>query len=251
MQNLPGGGRPPPVPPGWVAEWNGQYRAWYYVNLSTNVSQWEAPNPASSPPPPGPPPHLSGDAALAAKLQAEEDARAHRYSQPPPSQQGHGMPPPYSPSPNSQGHGGGYQAPQQQQYAGSGYLQPGQYGHQQSHSPSPGMSPNPYGQHSPSPGPGVSPGPYGQQHDPRQQGYNQPGYFPGQQPPPNGAYGQYPQSPGNYGQQQPQGSGSSKASGGGLLGKLMGKTKIPGGASGSGKPPKNKKNKWARLRSHE
>lgn len=33
----------PILPRGWVAEWDNNYREWYYVNLSTGRSQWEKP----------------------------------------------------------------------------------------------------------------------------------------------------------------------------------------------------------------
>ncbi|PMD44479.1 hypothetical protein L207DRAFT_579420 [Hyaloscypha variabilis F] len=33
----------PPVPDGWKAEWSVQYNRWYYLNLSTDVSQWDCP----------------------------------------------------------------------------------------------------------------------------------------------------------------------------------------------------------------
>ncbi|RDA93785.1 hypothetical protein CP533_0231 [Ophiocordyceps camponoti-saundersi (nom. inval.)] len=113
-------GPPPPkapeVPAGWVARWNDQYKEWFYVNVYTKKSQWEKPTapvfPASENGPDDPPPgyepgsgpaptdtkknpyddhrstapHHAGpseddDAKLAAKLQAEEDARA-RYASP-------------------------------------------------------------------------------------------------------------------------------------------------------------------------
>ncbi|PFH62002.1 hypothetical protein XA68_15544 [Ophiocordyceps unilateralis] len=108
----------PEVPAGWVARWNDQYKEWFYVNVYTKKSQWEKPtapvlpageNAPDEPPPgyepgsgPAPTdikknpyedhhanpaaPHHAGpsedeDAKLAAKLQAEEDARA-RYASP-------------------------------------------------------------------------------------------------------------------------------------------------------------------------
>ncbi|PHH85953.1 hypothetical protein CDD83_10943 [Cordyceps sp. RAO-2017] len=109
-------GPPPPkapeVPAGWAARWNEQYKEWFYVNVYTKKSQWEKPTApvfpvgedAPNEPPPGyepghgpaptdtkknpyedrtagpKPPAASSaedeDAKLAAKLQAEEDARA-------------------------------------------------------------------------------------------------------------------------------------------------------------------------------
>ncbi|EKD21010.1 uncharacterized protein L3040_004627 [Drepanopeziza brunnea f. sp. 'multigermtubi'] len=103
----PSGPPPPKVPEGWKAQWNEQYSEWFYVNIYTKKSQWEKPTePVYAPPtdgaPAGPPPGYSGgsypqntdtkqnpyassmnsnpstesDAALAARLQAEEDQRA-------------------------------------------------------------------------------------------------------------------------------------------------------------------------------
>ncbi|KAF4969395.1 hypothetical protein FSARC_3377 [Fusarium sarcochroum] len=107
-------GPPPPkapeVPAGWAVRWNDQYKEWFYVNIYTKQSQWDKPTspvfPADDGAPGGPPPgyqqgnapvptdtkknpyedHLDHsamggpshdeDARLAAKLQAEEDARA-------------------------------------------------------------------------------------------------------------------------------------------------------------------------------
>ncbi|KHN98226.1 WW/Rsp5/WWP domain protein [Metarhizium album ARSEF 1941] len=119
----PPSGPPPPkapeVPAGWVARWNEQYKEWFYVNVYTKKSQWEKPTAPVFPvgenmpddPPPGYEPgngpaptdtkknpyeDRSGqdqnagssstqdeDAKLAAKLQAEEHARAHGGPTPP------------------------------------------------------------------------------------------------------------------------------------------------------------------------
>merc|ERR1711881_678055 len=101
----PCGPPPPKVPEGWKAQWNEQYSEWFYVNIYTKKSQWDKPTEPVYPPPsdgapPGAPPGYSGggqpqptdtkhnpyessmnpntesDAALAARLQAEEDQRA-------------------------------------------------------------------------------------------------------------------------------------------------------------------------------
>ncbi|KAH8714152.1 hypothetical protein BGZ61DRAFT_530819 [Ilyonectria robusta] len=111
----PPSGPPPPkapvVPEGWTARWNDQYKEWFYVNIHTKQSQWDKPTapayPAGNGAPDGPPPgyvhsdspapsdvkinpyddpvNRSGggssntedeDAKFAARLQAEEDARA-------------------------------------------------------------------------------------------------------------------------------------------------------------------------------
>lgn len=34
---------PPPVPEGWIAQWDGQGRRYYFVQLTTRASQWEVP----------------------------------------------------------------------------------------------------------------------------------------------------------------------------------------------------------------
>ncbi|KAK6891572.1 WW domain-containing protein WWM1, partial [Candida tropicalis] len=50
---------PPKVPNGWIAKFDDEYSTWFYVNLDTKKSQWEAPSgtsfndrPSSPPPPP-------------------------------------------------------------------------------------------------------------------------------------------------------------------------------------------------------
>jgi hypothetical protein len=35
----------PPVPEGWLAKWDEEYKEWYYVNLHTKNSQWMKPKP--------------------------------------------------------------------------------------------------------------------------------------------------------------------------------------------------------------
>ncbi|KAL8822366.1 MAG: hypothetical protein Q9191_006897 [Dirinaria sp. TL-2023a] len=107
----PTGPPPPKVPEGWKAVFNDQYKEWFYVNKYTKQSTWERPNspvyPSSPSAPGGPPPSYTGggvsgpekghlstnnpyssdaasksqgnvesDAAYAARLQAEENARA-------------------------------------------------------------------------------------------------------------------------------------------------------------------------------
>lgn len=37
---------PPPLPAGWIAQWDGSSQKYYYVQLSTGVSQWEIPTQA-------------------------------------------------------------------------------------------------------------------------------------------------------------------------------------------------------------
>jgi len=38
---------PPPLPPGWIAQWDGKSKKYYFVQLSTGVSQWETPTDAA------------------------------------------------------------------------------------------------------------------------------------------------------------------------------------------------------------
>lgn len=34
---------PPPLPAGWIAQWDGKTKKYYFVQLSTGFSQWETP----------------------------------------------------------------------------------------------------------------------------------------------------------------------------------------------------------------
>ena len=38
---------PPPLPAGWIAQWDGASKKYYFVQLSTGVSQWEIPTEAA------------------------------------------------------------------------------------------------------------------------------------------------------------------------------------------------------------
>jgi hypothetical protein len=38
---------PPNLPPGWIAQWDGNSRKYYFVQLSTGVSQWDTPTEAA------------------------------------------------------------------------------------------------------------------------------------------------------------------------------------------------------------
>lgn len=38
---------PPHLPPGWIAQWDANSRKYYYVQLSTGVSQWDVPTDAA------------------------------------------------------------------------------------------------------------------------------------------------------------------------------------------------------------
>ncbi|THH01748.1 hypothetical protein EW026_g1015 [Hermanssonia centrifuga] len=102
-----------PLPPGWVQQYDSNYKAWFYVNTAINPPQpsWVhplgAPPPIPSPqgfaPPPGPPP---------------PDNRGYNSS-PYPGQGGYNQSPPPQQSWNSgPGYGGGYggyQGPPQEQ----------------------------------------------------------------------------------------------------------------------------------------
>ena len=47
---------PPPLPEGWIAQWDGMSRKYYFVQLSTGASQWETPTHAA---PTGPTPQAT------------------------------------------------------------------------------------------------------------------------------------------------------------------------------------------------
>jgi hypothetical protein len=38
---------PPQLPPGWIAQWDSTSKKYYYVQLSTGVSQWDVPTDAA------------------------------------------------------------------------------------------------------------------------------------------------------------------------------------------------------------
>ncbi len=38
---------PPPLPAGWIAQWDGNSRKYYFVQLSTGLSQWDTPTDAA------------------------------------------------------------------------------------------------------------------------------------------------------------------------------------------------------------
>lgn len=38
---------PPQLPPGWIAQWDSNSKKYYYVQLSTGVSQWDVPTDAA------------------------------------------------------------------------------------------------------------------------------------------------------------------------------------------------------------
>ncbi|KAF8850310.1 hypothetical protein BDZ45DRAFT_696847 [Acephala macrosclerotiorum] len=47
---------PPQVPPGWSADWSPQHNTWYYINLTTQASQWNFPVEQAQTPYVAPPP---------------------------------------------------------------------------------------------------------------------------------------------------------------------------------------------------
>ncbi|KAG8624098.1 hypothetical protein KVT40_009074 [Elsinoe batatas] len=222
-QYAPPDGPPPPrapeVPEGWIAQWNDQYKEWFFVNLHTKQSTWTKPTAPALPDHPtaggssdAPPSYdaggakpvtsektgystdakfsasesgkISEDEALARRLQEEENARL-----------------------NGQHGGQATKAGAAGDYYGQG--QQPQYGQQQG-----------YGQ------PQCGQQGYGQGYD-QQQGYGQPQYGQTQYGQPQ--YGRQ-QGYGQYDQTQDKGKKS-----GGLLGKLMGKVASPRpGGSGYG-----------------
>jgi hypothetical protein len=52
---------PPPLPEGWIAQWDGMSRKYYFVQLSTGASQWETPTHAA---PTGPTPQATPQGGL-------------------------------------------------------------------------------------------------------------------------------------------------------------------------------------------
>lgn len=38
---------PPQLPPGWIAQWDASSKKYYYVSISSGVSQWETPTEAA------------------------------------------------------------------------------------------------------------------------------------------------------------------------------------------------------------
>ncbi|KAH7153051.1 bacterial low temperature requirement A protein-domain-containing protein [Dactylonectria macrodidyma] len=244
----PPSGPPPPkapiVPEGWAARWNEQYKEWFYVNIHTKQSQWDKPTapvyPDGGNAPDGPPPgyepgngpapsdvkknpyddqsNRSGgpsntedeDAKFAAKLQAEEDARARAGPGGPQVPPGYGSgspaqssyPTELPPRDRGKGSGGflgkllgkGKQAAASHQGGSHG----GYGGYQQ--------QPQYYQQQQGYPGQGPPMGYGGQPH------YGQPQYGQPQYGQPQYGYGQQ-QHYGGYGQQQ---YGRPQKSGGGM-----------------------------------
>ncbi|KAJ5709618.1 hypothetical protein N7493_009909 [Penicillium malachiteum] len=247
----PPGPPPPAVPEGWKAQYDERYQTWFYVHLATGKSQWEVPEaPAAGIAPPGnaPPsydqtgpsdpaivasagdkkrplssnnpynprgtssPSIDSDAQLAAKLQAEEDARAS------------------SRSPGARGAASDYysgNAPITQLGTSGSYAGPSSNVVPEEKSRSKGFLSKLMGKSSSSrPRPQAAYASYPQQ----QQGYGDPNYG---RYPQGYAYGGYPQQSAPYYQQQqyqqqPQrkhGMGTAGAAalgvGGGLLGGLL------------------------------
>ncbi|CAG9988877.1 unnamed protein product [Clonostachys byssicola] len=230
----PPGSYPASLPPGWAAQWNEQYKAWYFFNSHTNVSQWDHPGSAqqqassepkvaSNEPVVASDSQMADDEALAARLQAEEDSRAtpqlnmdtHPYrgnramedsdaalaarlqaeEDALAAQQRSPQPQQHPYSPNHFQQNPAFSPQQQQQPYGGDYM-----AHQQ----------QPYQQ------------PYQQQPYPQQQqGFGPQGYpqYPGY---PNQQQAAYPNQ--QYGQPQPQAQTTSGQSGG-FLGKLTDKAK--------------------------
>lgn len=99
--------KPPSVPSGWLAKFDDKYKTWYYVNLETKKSQWEAP--PSSDTPPGPPPSYNASNSKSS-LPSQSDSGSHRASPNPGYQRG------YPPQGQGRGGYGGYQQYPPQQY---------------------------------------------------------------------------------------------------------------------------------------
>ncbi|KAJ5518451.1 WW/Rsp5/WWP [Penicillium expansum] len=256
----PSGPPPPSVPEGWKAQYDDRYHAWFYVDLATGKSQWDRPeapptacnagpgdpaaiasagdqkqhmgsnnpyNPSTNTGPGNASPHMiDEDARLAAKLQAEEDARAGIRG-PGAGLGDRGASSDYyndASRPQSTGPGG-YAAgpashspmPEQEQKRSKGGFLSKLMGKSSSSRPArPQQQYASYVQQGPPPGAYYGGGGY-----PPQQG-PQPGY--------GGGYGGYPQQGGYYQQQPPRrqgggGMGTAGAAalgvGGGLLGGML------------------------------
>ncbi|KAI2698723.1 hypothetical protein CBS147332_8515 [Penicillium roqueforti] len=267
----PSGPPPPSVPEGWTAQYDDRYHAWFYVDLATGKSQWDRPEANSLPPSysnagPGDPAAIASagdqkkhmgsnnpynpstntgpgntspntideDARLAAKLQAEEDARAGTRGT------GAGLGDRGASSdyyndtsrPQSTGPGGYAAVPasshspmpeQEQKRSKGGFLSKlmGKSSSSSSRPPRPQQQYASYAQQGPPPGAYYGGGGYPPQH-------GQPAYGPG--PGYGGGYGGYPQQGGYYQQQPPRrqgggGMGTAGAAalgvGGGLLGGML------------------------------
>lgn len=144
----------PKVPPGWTAKYDDKYKTWFYVNLDTKKSQWEAPEgttfgEADHQPPPYSPLSLNKTKTESKQAPAprQSENRGYQgqnqgYNQGPPQgqfgggyggypQQGYGGPPPgaYGGYPPQQGYGyppQGYGGYPPQQYPPQQYQQPQQ-----------------------------------------------------------------------------------------------------------------------------
>ncbi|KAI0773694.1 hypothetical protein C8Q74DRAFT_1368266 [Fomes fomentarius] len=108
-----------PLPPGWVEQYDQNYRAWFYVNTAESPprSSWvhplgpppPAPPPSGYGPPPGPPPPNQSYSPAP----YPQGGYNQGYGQPPPQQQWGSSPQPgyYGSSPPPQGGYGGYGQP--------------------------------------------------------------------------------------------------------------------------------------------
>lgn len=113
----------PPLPQGWVAQFDQQYQRWFYVEIASGRSQWEAPGgytAPSVPPPDSRPP-----------MESHGSDGSRGFGGPSPGYGGgYGGTPGYGGGPSGPGYGegergyGGYDQGQQ------GYQQGGQYGGQ-------------------------------------------------------------------------------------------------------------------------
>ncbi|PWI73817.1 signaling related protein [Purpureocillium lilacinum] len=68
---------PPSLPAGWIAQWDGASKKYYYVQLATGVSQWEVPTQAV---------HQTGNTPA-------HESSEHPYGQPPPGSAPGSVPP--------------------------------------------------------------------------------------------------------------------------------------------------------------
>ena len=80
---------PPTVPKGWKAIFDDEYKTWFYVDLSTEKSQWEAPKGTtwSKNRPDGPPPYSRDDNSNERATQSRDQNSGYQRQQPQPQQQ--------------------------------------------------------------------------------------------------------------------------------------------------------------------
>lgn len=90
--------KPPSVPEGWLAKFDDRYKTWYYVNLKTKKSQWEAPEgtkfdddkESEDVPPPAYSPHDPTKTASSSAQKPQKSAGSHHAGRAAPQGYGQG-----------------------------------------------------------------------------------------------------------------------------------------------------------------